>query len=130
MSNTFAYIILQYCHSVLTREAINVGVLFKFADENKVRLHLKDKHNLNLIYKNFDIKAFDLALEHIAQGLERYNREIRGSGTKLDQNFTESMRHHLKWQDSILQFSDPFVSVSINNNESTVDYYLQLLLNN
>jgi hypothetical protein len=130
MGNTFAYVILQYCHSVMACEAINVGVLFKFANENRVRICLKENHRLDLFYRNFDGETFTLALEHLKSGLNAYNLEIAEHGASLEQNFTELMRHHLKWQDSALQFSDPFLSVGIASNESTMEYYAALLLNN
>ncbi|TCD28582.1 DUF3037 domain-containing protein [Pedobacter psychrodurus] len=130
MNNTFAYIILQYCHSILTREAINVGILFKFSNENGVRFYLKEKHKLDLIYQEFDKTAFDLALGNISQGIIDYNQEIKESEVKLDQNFTEVIRNKLKWQDSLLQFSDPFISVAIDSNESTMSCYIKLLLSN
>jgi hypothetical protein len=130
MSNTFAYIILQYCHSILTREAINVGVLFKFSNENEIRISLKETDMLHLLYREFDKKTFDLALEFISDGITKYNLEQSETNFKLDQNFTEFIRNKLKWQDSLLQFTDPFISVAINDNQSTIDYYTKMLLDN
>ncbi|MES2108367.1 MAG: DUF3037 domain-containing protein [Bacteroidota bacterium] len=130
MNNTFAYIILQYCHSILTREAINVGVLFKFSNENEIRIYFKETDMLHFLYREFDQNAFDLALEFIREGISKYNQEQGETNLKLDQNFTEFIRNKLKWQDSLLQFSDPFISVSINDNQSTADYYIKMLLNN
>src|ERR1700712_3213560 len=99
MTNTFAYIILQYCHSILTREAINVGVLFKFSNDNKIYIALKETGFLHLLYREFDQNAFDLALGFISDGISEYNQDLGKTNFKLDQNFTEFIRNKLKWQD-------------------------------
>lgn len=128
MNNTFSYIILQYCHLPMACEAINVGVLFKFADENRVRICLKKDLRLDLFYRDFSGENFALALEHLQAGINAYNQEIGTHGARLEQTFTELMRYHLKWQDSVLQFTDPFLSLSITGNDSTVEQYTSLLL--
>ncbi len=130
MDNTFVYLILQYCHSVLTREAINVGVLFKFSDEDKIRIYIKEDHKLALVYREFDQTNYDLALAHISKGIADYNLDTKEPDLKIGKNFTEVVRNRLKWQDSILQFSDPFISVTIDDNDATMAGYIKMLLHN
>ena len=128
MNEAFTYVILQYSHSVLTREAINIGLLFRFQNESQIHIHLKATGFLKHVYKTFDQPILDLALQFIYENVSHYNCDPDENQVRLDQELTRFLRDTLKWQDSLLQFTDPFTSLVIRDNQSTIDYYRTLLL--
>ena len=66
MNKQLIYSILQYKHSPILREAINIGVLFYFPEETrKLYLNITDSTRLRSIYENFDNCYFNTSVKII-----------------------------------------------------------------
>lgn len=130
MNKQLIYSILQYKHSPVLREAINIGVLFYFPDETrKLYFHLTDAKRLRSIYEDFDNKYFNAALKIIHANIEKYSSQFFAQNP-LSNNFRKFINENiLKEDDTVLQFSDPFITLNVfQSPEKAIEEYTQLLL--
>lgn len=70
MSTTFSYSVLQYKHSLILGEAINVGILFEFPVEQKVEFVAGNGHRLKAIYPDFDQYIYNYLIKSIENKLK------------------------------------------------------------
>jgi hypothetical protein len=129
MSKIFTYSILQYKHSLLTNESINVGILFIFPDENKVRFLYDKSHRVRSIYPTFDPVIFNSSLKHIDSKIRRDANSLFHVFL-IGEGISKFINTNLLTEDSTaLQFSESFNSVSPTNDiEKTVKDFSQLLI--
>lgn len=130
MNKQLIYSILQYKHSPVLREAINVGILFFFPEEStKVRFHFTDATRIRPIYKDFDVRYFHAVLKIIQANIEKYADNIYATSIQAS-NFRKFINDFvLKEDDSALQFSDiQFAINSFSSTEKAVEAYTHLLL--
>lgn len=130
MNNQLIYSILQYKHSPVLREAINVGILFFFPEESKkVRFHFTDATRIRPIYKDFDVRYFHTILKIIQANIEKYADHIYATSLQAS-NFKKFINDYLlKEDDSALQFSDIQYAINtFSSTEKAVEAYTHLLL--
>jgi hypothetical protein len=130
MNKQLIYSILQYKHSPVLGEAINVGVLFYFPDEKrKLHFHITDATRIKPIYKDFDTRYFNSILKLIHGNVERYSDDLYATKL-LNDNFKDFIHSYLlKNDDTALQFSDlhSVVNVYADQNKA-LEEYTNLLL--
>jgi len=130
MNKLFTYSILQYRHSLVTREAVNVGVLFAFFDENKLEFVFGNSYRVRSIYHDFDPSLFNSALKFIQDKVKSESDNLLFNETNLKDNFHQFINNKLLREDSTsLQFTEPISAFSINDRSTTVTNYSKLLLN-
>jgi hypothetical protein len=130
MNKQVIYSILQYKHSSVLEEAINVGVLFYFPSESKkLHFHFTDATRLKPIYADFDIKYFHTVLKAIQSNIEKYLYDIYAIEV-LNTNFKEYIGLYLlKNDDTALQFSELHSAINVfSSAEKAVEAYTHLLL--
>lgn len=130
MNKQLIYSILQYKHSPVLGEAINVGVLFYFPGEVKnIYLHITDATRLKLIYKDFDPRYFNSILKLINNNVVKYSEDLHASKL-LNENFRDFIHTYLlKNDDTVLQFSDLYSVLNVYPDpQKVVEEYTNLLL--
>lgn len=130
MNKQLIYSILQYKHSPVLEEAVNVGVLFYFPDESKkIHFYFTDSIRIKPIYKDFDSKYFHTVLKIIQSNIEKFSDDIYATRI-LNTSFKEFISLYLlKDDDSALQFTALHSVVNVfPNSEKAVEAYAHLLL--
>ncbi|WP_071146281.1 DUF3037 domain-containing protein [Bacteroides ihuae] len=130
MNRQLLYSILQYKHSALLKEAVNVGVLFYFPDEiEKLHFHFSTPERVKAIYPDFDSRYFNALLRVIESNVEKYSTDLMAD--KLLQNDFEGFinSYILKYDDSALQFTSIYSAVNVwSNIQQVLANYTSLLL--
>jgi hypothetical protein len=130
MNKQLYYSILQYKHSPILGEALNVGVLFFFPEERtKLFFQMADSTRLRPIYENFDTKYFNSILKIIQTNVQKFADQLFAQGV-LANNFEAYIHTYLlKEDDTALQFTNLFSALNIfPNTEKAVEEYTKLLL--
>lgn len=130
MNKQLIYSILQYKHSPVLGEAINVGVLFYFPDEKrKLYFHITDATRIKPIYRDFDARYFNSILKLIRNNVEQYSDDLYASKL-LNDNFKDFIHSYLlKNDDSALQFSELYSVVNVYSDvQKAVNEFSNLLL--
>lgn len=130
MNKQLIYSILQYKHSPVLGEAINVGVLFYFPDEKrKLHFHITDATRIKPIYSDFDARYFNSILKLIRNNVEHYSDDIYAAKL-LNDNFKDFIHTYLlKNDDSSLQFSELFSVINVYSDiQKAVNEFINLLL--
>jgi hypothetical protein len=135
MPTPFTYSILQYRHSLVLGEAINVGILFQFPDEEKFEFVSGNAYRLKAIYPDFDQSVYNYLIKSIEKKLKQDNSDLfKFSNSKS--NLKEYIHTSLLSEDaSVLQFREPIKVLSNKDNfgqddriEKIVDEFSKLLL--
>lgn len=129
MSKTFTYSILQYKHSVVLGEAINVGILFQFPEEEKIEFVSGNSSRLKAIYPDFDQTVYNYLIRVIEQKLIDINGSLfSGAVSKTDfKNFINSSI--LPEDATVLQFKPPSTAINSEGDLTIlVDQFSKLLL--
>lgn len=130
MNKQLIYSILQYKHSPVLGEAINVGVLYYFPnEERKLYFHITDASRLKPIYTDFDSKYFNSVLKLIQHNVAKYVGDLYAE-KQLNDNLKDFIHFYLlKNDDTALQFSDLNSVINIYSNpEQAIEEYSKLLL--
>lgn len=130
MSKQLIYSILQYKHSPVLGEAINVGVLFYFPDnKRKLYFHITDATRIKPIYRDFDARYFNSILKLIRNNVEQYSDDLYAAKL-LNDNFKDFIHTYLlKNDDSALQFSELYSVVNLYSDvKKAVNEFSNLLL--
>jgi len=130
MNKQLIYSILQYKHSPILREAINIGVLFYFPEETrKLYLNITDSTRLRSIYENFDNSYFNTSVKIIQSNVEKCSDDCFAQELLL-KNFSKYINDYLlKEDDTALQFTDPFTTINVfSSPEKVIEEYTRLLL--
>jgi hypothetical protein len=135
MNNSFTYSVLQYRHSLVLGEAINVGILFEFPSSEKLEFVSGNAQRLKAIYPDFDPTVYNYLIKSI-------ERKLKEEGETLfhHHNFKTDFKRYLHSailpeDATVLQFQDP-VSVLADKGETyevrsigdTVEVFSNLLL--
>jgi hypothetical protein len=130
MNKQLIYSILQYKHSPVLGEAINVGVLFYFPDEEKkIHLHITDASRIKPIYKDFDPNYFKALLKIIDTNIDRYSGDLLAENL-LNNSLKDFINSYLlKEDDTVLQFTELFTALNVFSSvEKAIEEYTRLLL--
>lgn len=130
MNKQIIYSILQYKHSPIQQEKVNVGILFYFPDElEKLHFISGDTSRLKAIYSDIDLKYLHQIINIIRKNSEKYTKELFGLNL-LTGNYQDFIHNYIiKSDDTALQFSD--VNLGINTFKDklkAIESYSQLLL--
>jgi len=129
MKSKFTYSILQYRHSFLIREAVNVGILFAFHEENKIEFAFSNAHRVKLIYPDFNPLLFNGTLNFIQDKIKSESDNYLFKEFNINENFKDFLHNKLLREDSsVLQFTEPIQAITINDIKVTVKNYSVLLL--
>lgn len=130
MNKLLYYSILQYKHSPILGESINVGILFFFPDgQTKLFFQMADSTRLRPIYDDFDTTYFNSILKIIQKNVQTFSEKSRTEGTTINTLDAFIHKYLLKKDDTVLQFSKPFsVLNTFPTNETAVKEYTKLLL--
>src|SRR6266516_1915982 len=135
MPTSFTYSVLQYRHSLVLGEAINVGILFQFPTEEKLEFVSGNAYRLKSIYPNFDHTVYNYLIKSIEKKIKEGNESLfRSLNAKSD--FKRYINSAILSEDAtVLQFQEP---VNVLNNrgnigksdriEKIVDEFTKLLL--
>lgn len=129
MKPNFTYSILQYRHSLLLCEAINVGVLFSFPHLERLEFVTGNLSRVRATYHDVDqsflaslLKNIDLRVKDQSKALFNFHN----SGLKLKQYIHNAF---LKEDASALQFSDPITVVdTFRDYRAIIKSFSELLL--
>lgn len=130
MNKQLIYSILQYKHSPVLGEAINVGVLFYFPTEaRKIYFHSTDATRLKPLYKDFDARYFNTILKLISTNVARFSDDLHATKL-LNDNFKDFIHTYLlKNDDTALQFSDLYTVLNVfSDPQKAAEEYTSLLL--
>jgi hypothetical protein len=128
MNHYFTYSVLQYKHSLVLGESLNVGILFYFPDENHIEFVSGDGTRAKAIYPDFDNSLFNGYLRTI---LDRVNKQVDLFNEKPGESeFPAYIHKAILAEDAAgLIFKEP---VSVRNvfgdRRKAVDEYAGLLL--
>lgn len=129
MNTNFTYSILQYKHSALTREAVNVGILFAFFDESHLEFVVGGAHRVKSIYLDFDINVFTSSLNFIKNKIGSKSVTSLFSQSGIRENFAQYINGSLLSPDATaLQFTEPRSAISVTDKDSTIKEYTKLLI--
>jgi hypothetical protein len=107
MTSPFTYSILQYRHSLILGEAINVGVLFQFHVEEKLEFISGNAHRLKLIYPDFDQTVYNYLIKSISKKVKDENNSSFFDFNS-NSNLKKYISSNLLLEDStVLQFQEP-----------------------
>jgi hypothetical protein len=129
MNKRFLYNILQYKYSPILNEAVNIGVLFYFPDEQK-KLYFIDSgiSRVKALYGNgnIDEKYFQIILKIIkAKTNDSAINEIASTISDFE-DFVDS--YILKKDDSVFQFSNPYSVLNVFSDiDTAIKNYKEIL---
>lgn len=128
MTETFTYSILQYRHSLLLREAINVGILFSFPQQEQIEFVSGNFYRVKSIYPNFDQSLYNAIVRNIENTIKQEARSLFANN--FNKGLKEFIHTSLLPEDStVLQFTDPTTVVNtFSEIRKTVKVYSELLL--
>jgi hypothetical protein len=130
MNKQLIYSILQYKHSPVLGEAINVGVLYYFPnEERKLYFYITDATRIKPIYKDFDSRYFNSILKLIKNNVAKYSGDLYAE-KQLNDNLKDFIHFYLlKNDDTALQFSDLNSVINVYSKpEQAIEEYTKLLL--
>lgn len=127
MADQFTYSILQYKHSLLLNESVNVGIVFSFPGNRKIYFVSGNLNRVKCLYPDFDPGLFNLIVKGINTKL------IPNADSLFETNnqntFKQQLNALLIPDSSALQFSEPFVSVdTFKDIEKTIDAFSKIIL--
>lgn len=130
MTTPFTYSILQYRHSLVLGEAINVGILFQFPSEEKVEFVAGNAYRLKAIYPDFDHSIYNYLIKSIEKKLKEESSSLFRPFNNIS-DFKKYINGSILSEDaSALQFLDPInvlgrKAISLEN---TIEEFSRLLL--
>lgn len=128
MKKVFTYSILQYKHSLLLNEALNVGILFLFPEDRAIRFVSGNLSRLKLIYPNADNLIIGKIVKNIDDKIRHESTPLFDISSKSREDIQNSL---LKEDDSSLQFSNPKTSAyPFDDLEKIISQFCELLLPN
>ena len=137
MNNSIFYSILQYKHSIVAGEVLNVGILFSFPKKNEIKFVAGNLKRIKAIYPDFDVNLPVKINTSINNKIVRLDSETGNLFSKkviytanTEYTLSEYIKKYILLEDSTsLQFSEPFAAVDVfNNSQQTIDEYSRILL--
>src|SRR5215831_9548468 len=112
MNASFTYSVLQYHHSLLLGEAINVGILFQFPNEERIEFVSGNAHRLKSIYPDFDQTVYNYLIKSIEKKLIDVNGSVF-SNVISKNDFKKYINTSILPEDAtVLQFKDPVTALN------------------
>jgi len=128
MNNFITYSVLQYKHSLVLGEVLNVGVLFYFHDENKFEFVSGNSQRLKAVYPGFDVALFNTYHRVIEE-------KIKGSvdlfySSESHQDISTYIHRHILAKDAAgLVFDTPKQVKNVwDDHKTAVEEYSKILL--
>ncbi len=128
MKNYFSYSLLQYKHSLILGEALNIGILFYFPNEKLLQFSFGNSHRIKAVYPDFDLSLFNSLVNTFKRKL------VDSSNIFINQELHEGLKSYIQnylssENSSALQFSDPVISKNtFLYNQDTINHYSRQLL--
>lgn len=130
MKRTILYSILQYKHSLVLGEAVNIGVIFSFPEDNQIYFVAGNTKRVKSIYPHFDSGIFNIFSKStnntlLYRSINSHNNLFGNllflANTK--ESLKEYINTHILPEDSTsLQFTDIYTSInSFENNEIAIE---------
>lgn len=127
MADQFTYSILQYKHSLLLNESVNVGIVFSFPNEKQIHFVSGNLGRVKCLYPDFDPNLFNIVIKNIKTKLAPATDNLFDSQNK--NTFKQQLSSLLLPDSSALQFTEPFVSVdTFKNIHETIDSFSKVIL--
>lgn len=135
--NSIFYSILQYKHSIVAGEILNVGILFSFPKKNEIKFVSGNLKRIKVLYPDFDTNLPVKINTSIKNKIIKLDSEAGDLFTKkviytanTEYTLSEYIKKYILLEDSTsLQFSEPFAAVDVfNNTQQTIDEYSRILL--
>lgn len=128
MNRFITYSILQYKHSLVLGEAINIGILFYFPDNKHLEFAFSNNTRVKSIYDDFDASLFNSLISTIKAKLKTQNDLFKSSDLEI--GLKEYIHNHvLAETESSLQFTEPVITKNtFNNTHDAVNFYSSKLL--
>lgn len=132
MAKTFKYSILQYVHSELLGERINIGLIVFFPFDNNHTAFVFPEHlkRLKSVYPDLNEKKIKYFLETINDKINNKDKleRLHSTNFNIDDDFFRFIDTEiLKIDDSALQFSSLYESLLYTDNKQQIvnDLYLE-----
>jgi hypothetical protein len=126
MANQFTYSVLQYKHSLLLNETVNVGIVFYFPNEDKTYFYIGDIQRVKCLYPNFDASILNTITKDIKNRLGSPKHDLF-----TNQTFSEYLNTILLPDATSLQFSESFTATdAFEDTKKTMEEFCRLLLPN
>jgi len=128
MSSHLTYSVLQYKHSLVLGESLNVGILFYFPEEDFIEFVSGDGTRAKAIYPDFDNSLYNAYLKSIIAKVnlkvDLFNQEYIGS------DFAKYIHNFILPEDAAgLVFREPtYIEIETGNRRKVVNEYSKLLL--
>lgn len=128
MNKIFTYSLLQYKHSLSLNEALNVGILFSFPEQQHLQFVAGNSHRVKAAYPDFEITTFNYFVKHIESKIHP-NTSLH-FGDLLRNGLSNYIQSEILNEDSTsLQFSEPVGVVnSFGSIDEAIKTYSSLLL--
>lgn len=122
MIASLTYSVLKYHHSLVLGEAINVGIIFYFLEEERLEFVAGNSNRIKSIYPDFDQTVYNYLIKSIERKVCEVKESIFSSFiSKTD--FKKYINSSILPEDAtVLQFSDPTkVSTTIKGADKIID---------
>ncbi|RFM30834.1 DUF3037 domain-containing protein [Chitinophaga silvisoli] len=132
MTNSFTYSVLQYHHSLMLGESINVGILFWFPSNEEIHFISGNINRIKSLYSDFDQSLYNYLSKNITNKI-RLDKNPIFTLSSFD-DFKKFIKTSILPEDAtVLQFQDP-VNVVLGeidiDIEKTIEEFSNLLLPN
>src|SRR5438034_1829686 len=121
MTKYLLYSVLQYKHSLVLGESLNIGIIFSFPDDNTIFFVTGNQQRVKNVYPNFDSSIYNSISKSISNKLASYSKKNNTLFTDEKSVFVITTKESLKeyitkfvWIDdsTSLQFSETFTAVN------------------
>jgi hypothetical protein len=128
MTNQFTYSVLQYKHSLILGEALNVGILFYFPINNRFEFVKGDGTRAKSIYPDFEYATFNTYIKTITKKVKEHVDIFNEHENKID--FAKYIHQNILAIDAAgLVFKEPISSsTDIIDHKQIINEYSRLLL--
>jgi len=128
VNSYITYSILQYKHSLVLGEAINIGVLFYFPENQHLEFAHGNNTRVKSIYNDFDVSLFSSLINTIKAKL--ISRDDLFRSTDLEVGLKEYISNYvLAETESALQFTKPIITRNtFSSNQDAIKFYSAKLL--
>jgi hypothetical protein len=128
VKNFFTYSLLQYRHSLVLNEAVNIGIFFVFPDDRKIDFIYDESNRVRCLYDNFDSIIFNATLKYIASKASKKTFNLIDDLSTIEGIKAYINTHLLPEDSSSLQFSEVKNAVNVYGREKTINEFSKLLL--
>ncbi len=137
MRNHIFYSILQYKHSIIAGEILNVGILFSFPEKKEVTYVSGNLRRIKTLYNDFDINLplkINISIQNKIANLQKIDNNLFSNTPVYTATSEDSLRDYIKnnillEDSSSLQFSEPNAALNVfEDQQKTIDEYCRIFL--